>query len=122
MGVKPALFAFAWCALAADVQWPVNGGPDNIRYSPLKQITAQNVARLKVAWRYDSHDEFKDSEMQCNAVVVDGILYATTPKLRVVALDAATGRELWVYDPNHGEPARRSRNRGVTVHKDRVFF
>jgi quinoprotein glucose dehydrogenase len=100
----------------------MHGGRDNIRYSALKQITPANVARLKVAWRYDSHDEFKDSEMQCNAVVVDGILYATTPKLRVVALDAGTGRELWAYDPNHGEPARRSRSRGVTVHKDRVFF
>lgn len=109
-------------AFGADVQWPVNGGPDNIRYSPLRQITAQNVARLRLAWRYDSHDEFKDSEMQSNPIVVDGVLYATTPKMRVVALDAATGRELWVFDPNDGGPVRRVRNRGVTVHQDRVFF
>ncbi|HLH19211.1 MAG TPA: PQQ-binding-like beta-propeller repeat protein [Bryobacteraceae bacterium] len=110
-------------AFAADVQWPVNGGPDNIRYSPLQQITPANVSRLELAWRWDSHDEFKDSEMQSNPIVVDGVLYATTPKMRVVALDAATGREIWVFDPNPpGGTIRRVRNRGVTVHQDRVFF
>src|SRR5258705_2504429 len=100
----------------------MHGGRDNIRYTALKQITPANVARLELAWRYDSHDEFKDSEMQSNAVVVDGLLYATTPKMRVVALDAATGREVWAFDPNNGQAARRARNRGVTIHKDRLFF
>ena len=77
---------------ADDVPWPVNGGVDNIRYSPLTQINADNVAKLKVAWTYDSHDAFKGSEMQSNPIVVDGVLYATTPTLKVVALDAATGQ------------------------------
>src|ERR1041384_496464 len=108
--------------LAADIQWPVNGGPDNIRYSPLKQITRANVGQLQPAWRFDSHDEFNGSEMQANPIVVDGVLYATTPKLRVVALDAATGRELWSFNPHGGPaPARKIRSRGVTVHQDRVF-
>ena len=103
--------------------WPVNGGPYNIRYSPLTQINRDNVAQLKVAWTYDSHDAFKDSEMQSNPIVVDGVLYATTPKLRVVALDAATGREIWTFDPAGGAaPQRRFRHRGVTVYQDRVFF
>lgn len=110
-------------AYSADVEWRVNGGPDNIRYSPLGQISPGNVGELKAAWSYDSHDAFKDSEMQCNPIVVDGILYATTPKMRVVALNAETGREVWSFDPNNGEPAaRRTRNRGVTVYRDRVFF
>jgi quinoprotein glucose dehydrogenase len=108
---------------AADVQWPVNGGPDNIRYSPLTQINRENVGQLKVAWSYDSHDAFKDSEMQSNPIVVDGVLYATTPKLRVMALDAETGREIWTFDPSGGAaPQRRYRHRGVTVYQDRVFF
>src|SRR5215472_2692526 len=47
---------------AADAEWAVNGGPYNIRYSTLAQITPANVARLKVAWTYDSQDSFKDSE------------------------------------------------------------
>ena len=108
---------------AADVEWPVNGGPNNIRYSTLTQITRENVGQLKVAWTYDSHDAFKDSEMQSNPIIVDGVLYATTPKLRVVALNAETGREIWTFDPAGGAaPQRRYRHRGVTVHQDRVFF
>ena len=115
--------SFAVGAAAQEVQWPVNGGPDNIRYSPLTQINRQNVGRLKAAWTYDSHDEFKDSEMQSNPIVVDGVLYATTPKLRVIALDAKTGHELWRFDPTGGSgPQRRYRHRGVTVYQDRVFF
>jgi quinoprotein glucose dehydrogenase len=111
------------CMHADDLGWPVNGGPDNIRYSPLKQITRENVGQLKMAWSYDSHDAFKDSEMQSNPIIVDGVLYATTPTLKVVALDAGTGRELWSYDPSGGAaPQRRYRHRGVTVYRDRVFF
>src|SRR6185295_14052427 len=57
-----------------------------------------------------------------NPIVVEGVLYATTPKLRVIALDAATGREIWSFDPNaiDNKPGR-FRHRGVTVDKDRVF-
>uniref|UniRef100_Q029Y3 Pyrrolo-quinoline quinone n=1 Tax=Solibacter usitatus (strain Ellin6076) TaxID=234267 RepID=Q029Y3_SOLUE len=122
--VKFGLALLAACAMpAADVQWPVNGGTDNIRYSPLTQINRENVGQLKEAWSYDSHDAFKDSEMQSNPIVVDGVLYATTPKLRVVALDAETGREIWAFDPAGGaEPQRRYRHRGVTVYQERVFF
>jgi quinoprotein glucose dehydrogenase len=115
--------ALAGLALGADVDWPVNGGPNNIRYSALTQINKANVSQLKVAWSYDSHDAFKGSEMQSNPIVVDGTLYATTPKLRVIALDAATGREIWSFDPKgNTEGQRRYRHRGVTVYRNRVFF
>jgi quinoprotein glucose dehydrogenase len=110
-------------AQSASADWPLYGGsPDNTRYSTLAQITPANVGQLQVAWRYETHDEFPGSEMQSNPIVVDGVLYATTPKLRVIALDAATGRELWSFDPTPGttRPAR-YRHRGVTVHEDRVF-
>ncbi len=108
---------------AQPVEWPVNGGTDNIRYSPSRQITPSNVAQLEIAWRYDSRDEFKGSEMQANPIILGGVMYLTTPKLRVVALDAATGREIWSFDPNLGRPVTGAlRNRGVTVNKDRVFF
>lgn len=113
----------AICAVrAADVEWPVNGGPNNIRYSPLTQINRENVSRLKPAWVYDSHDAFKDSEMQSNPIVVDGVLYATTPKMRVIALNAETGEEIWSFNPAEGAAQRRYRHRGVTVYQDRVFF
>ena len=107
---------------SADVEWPAHGGVDNIRYSPLTQIDKSNVARLTVAWTYDSGDAFKGSEMQSNPIVVGGVLYATTPTLKVVAVDAATGRELWKFDPSGGAaPGARFRHRGVVVHRDRVF-
>ena len=127
LGIMKWQFAFtlfaAIAARGADVEWRVNGGPDNIRYSPLAQITPANVAQLQRAWSYDSHDAFQGSEMQSNPIVVDGILYATTPKMRVVALNAATGREVWSFNPADPQaPVRRIRNRGVTVYKDRVFF
>jgi quinoprotein glucose dehydrogenase len=99
-----------------DVQWPVNGGVDNIRYSALTQIDRENVSQLKVAWTYDSHDSFTGSEMQSNPIVVNGTLYITTPTLKVVALDAATGREIWKFDPSGGAaPGARFRHRGVAV-------
>ncbi|MCU1263623.1 MAG: Pyrrolo-quinoline quinone, partial [Bryobacterales bacterium] len=110
-------------AQAADVEWPINGGLNNARYSPLTQINRENVGRLRAAWTYDSGDAFKDSEMQSNPIVVEGLLYATTPKLRVIALNAKTGREIWTFDPSAGgQPQRRYRHRGVTVYQDRVFF
>ncbi|MBV9035849.1 MAG: PQQ-binding-like beta-propeller repeat protein, partial [Acidobacteriaceae bacterium] len=114
---------FVLCVGAADVEWPINGGPDNIRYSFATQINQDNVKQLKVAWTYNSGDAFEGSEMQSNPIVVGGILYATTPKMRVIALDAATGREVWSFNPSEpSDPKRRYRHRGVTVYRDRVFF
>jgi quinoprotein glucose dehydrogenase len=89
--------------------WSVYGGsPDQIRYSSLDQINRENVSRLEVAWTYDSGEE---GGLQANPIVVDGVLYATTPKHRVVALDAATGALRWRFDSGieGGGP-----NRGVT--------
>jgi quinoprotein glucose dehydrogenase len=104
--------------------WPVYGGnSDNTHFTTLSQITPANVARLKVAWTYQTHDEFSGSEMQANPIVIDGVLYATSPKLHVFALDAATGKELWRFDPNNGAaPTSRIRHRGVVVTGDRVIF
>ncbi len=119
------LFAFSVsCAPGGpnNADWPINGGVGNARYSPLTQITRENVQQLQVAWTYESGDHFTASEMQSNPVVVDGVLYATTPTMQVVAVNAATGKEVWKYDPGGGTSARtRFRHRGVAVHADRVF-
>ncbi len=91
------------------------GGPDSIRYSKLSQINRSNVSRLATAWTFDTGDALKGSEMQCNPIIVDGVLYATSPKTRVFALDAATGREIWNFSPFADlAKAGRGRNRGVT--------
>jgi len=104
--------------------WPVYGGSDdNAHYTTLGQIAPANVKQLRVAWTYDTHDAFAASEMQTNPIVVDGVLYGTSPKLRVFALDAATGRELWSFDPTNGAgPSSRIRHRGVVVTGDRLIF
>jgi quinoprotein glucose dehydrogenase len=91
------------------------GGPDSIRYSALDQINRSNVGQLKIAWTFDTGDALPGSEMQCNPIVVNGILYATTPKLRAIALDAASGKLIWSFDPFAGRAkGGRGRNRGVT--------
>jgi quinoprotein glucose dehydrogenase len=104
--------------------WPVYGGSDDhTHYTTLNQITPANVRQLQVAWTYDTHDAFPGSEMQTNPIVIDGVLYGTSPKLRVFALDAATGKEIWSFDPQNGAPpSSRIRHRGVVVTGDRVLF
>jgi quinoprotein glucose dehydrogenase len=95
--------------------WPIyGGGHDQIRYSKLQQITKDNVGKLQVAWTYDTGDAFKGSEMQCNPIIVDGVMYGTTPKARLIALDAATGKLKWAFDPSPGKPVTaKQRVRGV---------
>jgi quinoprotein glucose dehydrogenase len=102
-------------ALGAASDWPhYGGGPAQNRYSTLTQITPANVKTLKVAWTYDTKDAFDGSEMQCQPVVAHGVLYATSPKLRVFALNAATGAELWSFDTNKdAKTLTRTRIRGL---------
>ncbi|HEY5911912.1 MAG TPA: PQQ-binding-like beta-propeller repeat protein [Verrucomicrobiae bacterium] len=71
-----------------------NGGT---RYSALTQINRQNVSRLQVAWIYHSMDA--SNNIQCNPIIVHGVLFAPTPGKNVVALNAATGKELWRFSP-----------------------
>jgi len=106
------------------VDWPVyHGNDDHTHYTTLNQITPANIGKLRVAWTYATHDEFPGSEMQSNPIVIDGVLYATTPKMQVFALEAATGKQLWRFDPINGAPTiGRFRHRGVVVTGDRVIF
>ncbi len=121
----PLLVAGLACSKAPqNVDWPVYQGSDaKTHYTTLSQISPANVAQLKVAWTYDTKDAFEGSEMQSNAVVIDGVLYAMSPKQRAFALDAATGKELWSFDPTNGKfTGPRIRYRGVVVHDGRVYF
>ena len=87
--------------------WPAyGGGPEQIRYSTLRQVTPENVHQLQVAWTYDAKET---GGLQTNPIIVDGVLYTTTPKHRVIALDAATGVEKWSFATKPG----RGPNRGV---------
>lgn len=82
--------------------WPnVGNDKSGTRFSPLDQINCQNVAKLQVAWTYkvDDADPSKNTTIECTPLTIDGVLYLTTVRTRVVALDAATGKELWRFDP-----------------------
>jgi len=71
------------------------------RYSTLSQVKRENVNQLKVVWTYRSGDFSQDLKTtnECNPIIINGILYATTPTLKLVAVNAATGKELWRFDP-----------------------
>src|SRR5262249_8189742 len=85
-----------------------HGNNYNTRFSLLDQITRQTVGRLRVAWTYHSRDRKEDmaKNIQCNPIVVDGVMYAPTMGSSVVAIDAARGKELWRFSPG-AQPAFR---------------
>jgi quinoprotein glucose dehydrogenase len=101
---------------AAGDDWRVTGGePGNSRYSALSQITRENVARLQIAWTYRTDDAPSNrSEIQATPIVVNGVLYTTTPALAVVALRADSGTVIWRFDPFAGRTRESHVNRGVT--------
>ena len=96
--------------------WRVTGGsPGTSRYSPLSQINRANVAQLRVAWTFHSGDATpgERTEIQSTPIVVDGVMYTTTPALTVVALRADSGTLLWRFDPFAHRTRESHANRGV---------
>ncbi|WP_339903482.1 PQQ-binding-like beta-propeller repeat protein [uncultured Cyclobacterium sp.] len=73
------------------------GHPTSNQYSSLDQINTENVSQLELAWTYQTGDS---ANYQTNNLIVDGWLYTATPHSRVVALDGATGKEQWTFDPS----------------------
>lgn len=108
------------------VDWPgVGNDPGCMRYSPLDQINRENVARLKPIWTYHTGElEGRVGKtIECTPIIVEGVMYITTGYLRVTALDAATGKEIWRFDPlkDHPfehEPASGGVNRGCAYWSD----
>jgi quinoprotein glucose dehydrogenase len=70
------------------------GGPDNAHYVTLSQITKANVQQLEVAWTYPTSD---NTSYVWNPLIVDGVAYVLAKNSSLVALDAATGREMWIH-------------------------
>jgi quinoprotein glucose dehydrogenase len=75
-----------------------------MKYSTAKEIDTSNVRRLTVAWQYRTGDAdtVKGSQIQCNPLVINGVLYGISPRLKLFALDAATGSPKWAFDPFAG--------------------
>src|SRR6267143_2570751 len=105
--VMALLVAIGRASLCAqEVDWSANGRDvQGTRYSPASEITRENVSRLEVAWSYrtgETDPRFKTEKptaFEATPLVVDGMMYLGTPLGRVIALDPATGRERWVFDP-----------------------
>jgi quinoprotein glucose dehydrogenase len=83
--------------------WEVYGGTkEAIHYSSLTEVDTSNVKQLRVAWTYNTGDAdtVLHTQIQCNPIVIDGVLYGLTPKMKLFALNAATGTRLWIFDPS----------------------
>jgi quinoprotein glucose dehydrogenase len=120
------------------VEWPFYGGDQGgTKYSPLEQINRDTVGRLEVAWEWKTGEQpfpqfgTTPGAFENTPIMIDNVLYLSTPYNRVVALDAETGRELWSYDPKayeEGAPASGQGfvHRGVAAWRDgdklRIFM
>ena len=110
---------------SSQTDWSIyHGDYGGSHYSALDQINRSNVKNLEVAWIWHAGDT--GSTIECNPIMIDGLLYATTPRLNCVALDAATGKQVWRFDPWDGRRGG-GINRGVAYWSDgesdhRIFF
>jgi PQQ-dependent dehydrogenase (methanol/ethanol family) len=111
-------------AAAEPSQWLTHGGTyEEQRYSKLNEITRENVGQLGLAWFADFDTNLKQ---EGTPLFIDGVLYVSTAWSKVYAFDAATGRELWKYDPKvPGEWARHTCcgvvNRGIAAYDGKIF-
>jgi quinoprotein glucose dehydrogenase len=109
----PAMLPAAVLAVPAPQEWRTYGHDyGDSRYSPLSDITPANVAGLKPVWTYHMRPPDRVSRgfaaSENTPIVVDGIMYVSTPYGRVVALDAESGKQLWAYQvPGSDQPATR---------------
>jgi PQQ-dependent dehydrogenase (methanol/ethanol family) len=112
-------------AAATGQDWDAHGGTSNEqRYSKLNDINADNVGKLSLAWSFELDT---NRGQEATPLVIDGVLYTSTAWSKVVALDAATGKQLWAYDPQ--VPGRAAFNaccdvinRGVAYHDGKIFL
>lgn len=118
--------------------WTAMGGSkDGIHYSSLTQIDTANVSKLTVAWQYHTGDAdtAHSTQIQCNPIVIDSILYGVSPQLKLFALNAATGVKKWEYNPFDPNELKNSPNifyalnscRGITYYSNgkddqRIFY
>lgn len=105
------------------INWTVTGGDKaNSKYSSLDQINKENVHKLEVVWEYRTGDNTERSTIQANPIVVNGVMYISSPSLKIIALDAKTGEEKWVFDTEGPE----HQNRGIVYWEgepeDRILF
>lgn len=111
------------------------GSAESIHYSSLAEIDTSNITQLQLAWEYHTGDAdtANSSQIQCNPIIVDSILYGTTPQMKLFAIDAVSGKEKWKFSPFDSLEADKKRffshnnSRGVVYWSDgnedkRIFY
>ncbi|MGV3685751.1 MAG: PQQ-binding-like beta-propeller repeat protein [Daejeonella sp.] len=123
------LLAVSWMPPAGDIylSWQTFAGTnEGNRYSSGDQINRENVSSMKVEWVYDTGDKTKKTTIPTTPLMIDGTLYGVSPQLRLFALDAATGRQKWVFSPP--DSTARGSVRGLSYWQDkrgtgkRIFY
>lgn len=100
------------CKEVQHPDWGFAGGDEgHTNYAAFNQINKDNVAQLKVAWTYHTGD--MKGNVQGNPLIVDGVMYITTPAQVLIAVDAAKGTELWRFNPAREGEVMGGVNRGI---------
>lgn len=117
-------------------KWESYGGSkQGIHYSSLTEIDSSNVDQLQPAWIFytGDADTAKSSQIQCNPIIIDSVIYMSSPALKLFALHAGSGKKIWEFNPDSLHRNKSwwhfivSNNRGVTYWTDgkndkRIFF
>jgi len=137
-GLKPGATLFLWIVLLAGglqsqgtlQEWPFYGGDQaGTKFSPLADVNTTNVAKLAVAWEWTNGEKAlgdfgtRPGNFQTTPLMIDDVLYLSTPYNRVVALNPETGAQLWAFDPKayeDGQPPNGTGfvHRGVAAWRD----
>src|SRR5579863_3978128 len=116
----PAAALFACHPSVNDGSWPAYGGNKNMNhYSTLGQIDTANVSGLHPVWTYHCGDVDSNSQIQVNPIVVGHTLYGVSPRLKLFALDAASGQLKWTWDPALTTPVK---NWSMNVCRGVVYY
>ena len=119
-GIPPFAGSLRWMDTGVAILWRQFRGHAILVHC--EQINRKNVGALKRAWTYHTGEVNRGNEtdrhhiapFETTPIVVDGMLYLSTPSNRVIALDAETGREIWQFDPQAGRTERKFfQHRGV---------
>lgn len=108
----------------SEANWQAANGNDYIsRYSALDQIKKKNVKELEVAW---AHNTGEVGNVQCNPLIIDGVVYLTTVNQNLLALDGASGNVIWKFEPAREGEGFSSKNRGLAYwtnqKEERLYF
>jgi quinoprotein glucose dehydrogenase len=118
---------FRWCCIVFLLKsctanqsfnnWPAYLGDKlSSQYSGLDQINTRNVQQLKLAWQYQSDSLASDfsGQIQCNPLIMDGVLYGVNRQAHIFAIDAVTGKQIWTFNPfKKKQTSQQGVNRGL---------